>query len=97
MPLTTPYAYIVAYDLKQQVELYTPLFTELKRSHKWSHYLENTWILLRYDSLVELGPKLRPLIFQSDRLLIMPAKGPADGWLPEEAWQWIQENVPNAW
>ena len=97
MPLSTPFAYIVTYDLKQPVEKYAPFFDELRRSYKWSHYIENTWIVLRHDALVELRPKLLPLIFQSDRLLIMPAKGPADGWLPQDAWQWIKENVPNEW
>lgn len=97
MPLPTPCAYIVTYDLTQPIEKYSPFFDELKRSYKWSHFIENTWIVLRYDALVELGPKLRPLIFQPDRLLIMPAKGPADGWLPQDAWQWIRENVPNEW
>lgn len=97
MPLQIPYAYIVTYDLRQPIEKYTPFFDELKRSYKWWHYIENTWIVLRYDALAELAPKLRPLIFQSDRLLVMPAKGPADGWLPQEAWDWIQQNVPREW
>lgn len=97
MPLQFPFAYIVTYDLKQSIESYTPLFEELRRSFKWSHYIDNTWIVLRYETLAELGPKLRPLIFQPDHLLIMPAKGPADGWLPNDAWQWINENVRNEW
>ncbi len=97
MPLKMPYAYIVTYDLKQPAVMYKPLFDELKQSYRWWHYLGSTWIVLRYDALAELGPKLRPLIFQSDRLLILPAKGPADGWLPRDAWTWIQENVPREW
>ncbi len=97
MPLQDPFAYIVTYDLKQPVEKYTPFFDELRKSYKWSHYIGNTWLVLRHDALIELRPKLLPLIFQTDRLLIMPARGPADGWLPEDAWQWIKENVPNQW
>lgn len=97
MPLQIPCAYIITYDLKQPLGKYDPFFSELRRSYKWSHYIENTWIVLRYDALVELGPKLRPLIFQSDRLLVLPARGPAEGWLPQEAWQWIRDNVPNVW
>lgn len=97
MPLPTPYAYIVCYDLKQPVEKYRRFFDELKRSHRWWHYLTSTWIVMRYEALAELGPKLRPLIFQGDRLLIQPAKGPSDGWLPKEAWEWLQKNVPREW
>lgn len=97
MPLPTPYAYIVSYDLKQPADKYAPLFDELKRSHAWWHYLTSTWIVLSHDTLVELGPKLRALIFKTDRLLIQPAKGPSDGWLPKEAWDWLQKNVPREW
>ncbi len=97
MQLPNPCAYLICYNLTQPIENYAPLIKELQSSYKWSHYIENTWIVLRYEPLIELTPKLRPLIFQPDRLLIMPAKGPADGWLPQEAWNWIGENVKNEW
>jgi hypothetical protein len=97
MSLNTPFAYIVSYDLNQSATKYNALFEELKRSHRWWHYLNSTWIVLRYEALAEFGPKLRPLIFQGDRLLIQPAKGPSDGWLPKEAWEWLQHNVPREW
>lgn len=97
MPLMTPFAYIVCYDLKQPAAQYKLFFDELKRSHLWWHYLTSTWIVLRYEALAELGPKLRPLIYQGDFLLIQPAKGPSDGWLPKEAWEWLQKNVPREW
>lgn len=97
MPLPAPFAYLITYGLTQSSDKYAPLFNELKNSHRWNHYIENTWIVLRYDALAELSAKLRPLIFQPDRLLIMPAKGPADGWLPAEAWTWINDHVPKEW
>jgi hypothetical protein len=97
MSLLHPVAYIVSYDLKMPISSYQPFFDELKRSDKWWHYLTSTWIVLRRETLVELAPKLRPLVFQPDRLLIAPAKGPADGWLAKEAWDWINANVPRDW
>jgi len=97
MPLNYPFAYVVCYDLKQPLDQYQRLFDELKRSYQWWHYLDAMWIVKRYETLVELGPKLRPLIYQNDGLLILPAKGPAEGWLPKSAWEWIKTNVPNEW
>lgn len=97
MPLQTPYAYIICYDLKQPTAQYERLFNELKRSPWWWHYLKSTWMVVRYDALVELQPKLVPLIFKGDFMLIMPAKGPAGGWLPKEAWTWIENKVPREW
>ena len=97
MPLTTPFPYIVCFDLKEQPIRYGLFFDELKRSERWCHYLTSTWLVFRYEALVEFSPKLRRLIFTNDRLLIMPAKGPADGWLPNEAWDWINAQLPKEW
>ena len=97
MPLQNPCAYLVSYDLNGPVPSYERFFNELKQSVNWWHYLNSTWIVVRYESLVELAPKLRGLIFNNDRLLIVPAKGPADGWLPKDAWDWINTNVRREW
>lgn len=97
MPLNQPYAYVVTYDLKSPAFLYRDFFAELQRSDRWFHYLTSSWIVLRKDSLVEMENRLVPLIKQGDRLLIMPAKGPAGGWLQPDAWNWINANVPREW
>ena len=97
MPLQSPYAYIVSHDLKEPIASYGPYFEELKRSLKWWHFVESTWIVLRYETQVELANKLRPLIYRNDRLLIQPAKGPSDGWLPQEAWTWLDQIIPKEW
>ena len=97
MPIPHPYPYIVTYDLKQPANQYKLLFDELQRSPNWCHYLTSTWIVLRYETLVEFGPKVRSLIYQGDCLLIQPAKGPSDGCLPKEAWAWLHQNLPKEW
>jgi hypothetical protein len=97
MPLASPFPYIVCYDLKGPPLTYLRLTTELQASYAWWHYLHSTWIVLRYEALTELQPKLLPLILKEDRLLILPAKGPAAGWLPKDAWTWIQNSVPREW
>lgn len=95
MPLNHPAAYVVCYDLKQPVDQYLRLFEELKRSRQWWHYLTSTWVVIRSETLTELNAKVVPLIYEGDRLLIMAAKGPAAGWLPGKAWEWLGNNVPN--
>ena len=97
MPLPHPYAYIVTYEMSQPIERYQPFFTELMHSHKWFRYMTNTWIVLRHDTLQETSDKLLPLVFNTDKILIMPAKGPALGWLPQPAWDWLNANVPKEW
>lgn len=97
MPMPTPVAYLVLLDLKTAGANYGPLSTQLQASAKWWHYMSTVWIVLRYDTLVELNNLLVPLIFTNDRMLILPAKRPAGGWLPADAWQWITQNVPSEW
>ncbi len=97
MALNFPYPYIVSYNLRNYAYTYVPLMEELKRSYYWWHFIDSTWLVLRYDTLVELHEKLIPLVFTTDQLLIMPAKGPAAGWLAAEAWEWIRKNIPTLW
>jgi hypothetical protein len=97
MPLSHPFAYIITFDLKQPSPKYAPLLEELQKSYRWWNFMPTVWIVLNYHGLNELAEKLAPLIFNTDKLLIMPAKGPANGWLPREAWQWINEHVPKEW
>ena len=92
-----PYAYIVAYDLKADASYYANLWRELEQSHNWFHYLSSVWIVVRSETLVELAAVLRSHIHKEDRLIVMPAKGPVDGWLTPEAWEWLNVNVPREW
>lgn len=94
MPLLNPFAYLVILDAKTAGLDYTRFITELQTSDDWWRYISNAWIVLRRDSLSELQTKLVPLIGNQDRLLIVPAKGPAVGWLPQEAWVWLNTKLP---
>lgn len=97
MPLGTPYAYLIVLDLKTPNVDYGRLSSALQASLKWWHYMPTVWIVLRYETLTELHSVLVPLIFTNDRMLILPAKRPAGGWLPAEAWTWINQNLPAEW
>lgn len=96
--LPTPCAYLVSYDLKSSNSFdYAPFFAELQSSKDWFHYLTNTWIILRYETLAELGPLITSKIHNQDRLLITPAKGPAEGFLPPDAWTWLNTRLKREW
>jgi hypothetical protein len=95
--LLVPQAYLVALDPNAPEWDYTPFAQELERSYNWWRYLRYLWIVVRFEPAVSLGILLRRLIHPIDRLLILPAKGPADGNLPAEAWDWLNENLINEW
>ena len=92
------YAYMVCYKLSWPEENYVNLIAELKdQSFRWMHFIPNVWFVLRRETLVDLAALLRACILASDWLIVMPAKGPADGILPVEGWNWIKEFIPREW
>ena len=76
---------------------YMPFFTELQSSLDWWHFLTFTWIVIRNDLMVDFSEKLRKKMHSQDFLLVLPAVGPASGWLPKDAWDWLGTRVPRVW
>jgi hypothetical protein len=95
--LTYPFAYVVCYDLKNDLGAYALLAEELQKSIKWMHYLPNVWFILRYEPLGALAMLLRSKVYAIDKLLVMPAVGPTGGLMPMDAWEWLNENLPKWW
>ena len=89
--------YNVSYDL--QTTLFrnvTPFLQELQRTdggRTWWHFLTNTWLLSTPETAQQLFERLQPHLQAGDRLLILGATSEHSGFLPPEAWQWIQERT----
>lgn len=94
---TRDWAYIVAFRLTGPSEAYKDFFQLLKSYDNWFNYTPNFWIIVTKKALMTVANELRPKIRTVDWLIVMPAKGPADGWLPENGWNWLVENVPRDW
>lgn len=95
--LAVPVCYIVCYELNGPAAGYEPLLAELRASVNWWNYLANTWVVIRHETLVELTNKLVSKVYTPDRILVLPAHGPAMGYLPEPAWKWLNDHVPKDW
>ena len=85
--------YSVTYDLKTPGRDYTPLYAALKTFPKWWHFLDSTWLIATEESPSQVYKRLVSTITQKDRLLIIEVRNNAQGWLPKEAWDWINQNV----
>ena len=85
-------AYIVTYDLEydENCEL---LEEELKKYKKWWHYLERTWIIISEKTADEIWNGIEDKINKKNNLLIIEIKKNSQGWLHQNAWDWINENV----
>ena len=87
---------IVTYDLKGPSTSYSGLYEILKAQQKWMHYISSTWLIVSQKTPTQLVEDFRPYIKPGDRVLIArlePHLGnTANGWLPKDAWEWIQKN-----
>ena len=87
-------AYCVSYDLNRIGQRYAALYEELKRSPGWCHYLDSTWLVATGETVTALAQRLRTRMDANDSILVIEIRRSSDGWLPQEAWDWINENVP---
>ena len=90
-------AYIVAFTLHGPLEAYSDFIAEIKQCDGWWNYIPGFWIVLTRRPMTEFTASLRAKIRIGDWLVVMPAKGPADGWLPKDGWNWFNKNIPNEW
>ncbi|MBI4706379.1 MAG: hypothetical protein HY761_00435 [Candidatus Omnitrophica bacterium] len=88
-------AYTINYDLKAPNRNYDGLFVEIKKSPKWWHFLESTWIIATDETPSQIWNRLIANLDKNDYLLIIEVKDNVQGWLPKEAWDWIHANVPS--
>ena len=85
--------YNVSYDLKKQGQDYNGLIKELKNSPEYWHYLGSTWLISTTETADQLWSRLAKHIDGNDYALIMHVTRDYSGWLPQDAWTWIQNRI----
>jgi hypothetical protein len=94
--LTPKRVLLVTYDLKTPSWDYNKFYETLKAQGMWWHYLSSSWLVATSSTPDQLYAALTPHLSQQDWILILPVKKPAFGWLPKEAWDWINVNLPSS-
>lgn len=87
-------AYLITYDLKVPGKNYETLYSAIKSYGNWWHFLESNWMIVTHESSVQIWNRLAKTIDRSDFLLIIEVRRDSHGWLPKDAWDWIQAYVP---
>lgn len=83
--------YAVNYDLKQPGRDYTGLYEAIKSCGTWWHFLGSTWLVDTAFDAAAIFARLRPHIDANDYVLVICVSRDKAGWLPKEAWEWINQ------
>ena len=83
---------IIVHDLKTPLKDYEPFYKKLKEiSNGWAHYFENAWVVNTHLTAQQFAQALFPYMTKSDHLLVTKISREYNGWLPKEAWEWLDQ------
>ena len=81
--------YAINYDLKQPGQNYEALHEAIKSCGVWWHYLDSTWLVDTNLTAQSIWQRLEPHVDKNDSVLVIGVTRDHQGWLPQEAWDWI--------
>lgn len=81
--------YAINYDLKNPGQDYKELHEAIKGCGDWWHYLGSTWLVDTPLNGQSIWQKLAPFVDKNDRVLVIGVTREYQGWLPPDAWDWI--------
>ena len=89
--------YAINYDLKKPGQNYDDLYSAIKNCGvRWWHYLDSTWLVETNLTADQIWNKLTPHTDQNDNVLVIKVTKDYSGWLPQIAWDWLNEHMAKA-
>lgn len=85
--------YCVTYDLNRAGQNYDQLYRELRSSPGYWHELESIWLISTSENAQQLSSRLLRHIDNNDNLLVIKVVKDFQGWLPNDAWTWLNNHV----
>ncbi|MGN6753026.1 MAG: hypothetical protein ACTHJJ_10795 [Intrasporangium sp.] len=84
---------LITYDLKRPGRTYAKLQDEIKSAGDWWHYLDSTWLVDTSLTCNALADRLHRHTSTGDCLLVVDvSRDEKQGWLPQDAWEWINRH-----
>jgi hypothetical protein len=79
----------INYDLKKPGRNYDGLYEAIKSCGEWWHYLGSTWLVDTNLTIEQVWGRLAEHVDGNDRVLVIGITKQYTGWLPQDAWDWI--------
>ena len=90
-------AYMITYDLNSKGQKYDEVIKAIKDSSTgaWCTSWKSSYLIKSYLTPNQIFDKIKPHIDDNDTLIIIEIKNNYQGWLSENQWQYIKENILN--
>lgn len=85
--------YAINYDLKRPGQNYETLYEAIKSCGTWGHFLGSTWLVDTSLNAKGIWDRLAPHVDKNDYVLVIGVTRDYEGWLPKEAWEWLNSRV----
>lgn len=85
--------YSIQYDLNRPGQNYADLHAAIKSCGAWWHYLDSSWLVDTTLTASGIWTRLSPHIDKNDNMLIIGVTRDFAGWLPQDAWSWINQRT----
>lgn len=91
-------AYMITYDLNSTGQKYSDVIQAIKDASTgaWCTFWKSSYLIKSNLTANQITDKITPHLDQNDRMIVVEAK-PTNyqGWLSEEDWKYIKENIFN--
>jgi hypothetical protein len=74
----------------------TGLYDSIKGLGSWWHHLGSTWLVDTNLNAAEIWRQLEPHVDTNDSMLIIGVTADRSGWLSNDAWGWINDQLLKA-
>lgn len=81
--------YAINYDLKRPGQNYEALYEAIRSCGAWWHHLGSTWLVDTSLNAKGIWDRLAPHVDKNDFVLVIGVTGDYQGWLPKDAWEWL--------
>lgn len=85
--------YLISYDLKSVQADYDAMSSAIQGLGQHIRILESTWIVDTPQNVDEdmISDRLRSVIHQGDRFIVVRINEHRQGWLAREMWTWMRD------
>lgn len=88
--------FMITYDLNKKGKDYEGVYKGIKESASaYCHYWDSSWLIKSNLTVNQVTDKIKPHLDGDDRCIVIEVKSNYQGWMTEEQWKFIRENIFN--